>query len=153
MQETGLPPRIRRGVVEAKVSSDGEWFGKLARAARGRPSRERDRALHELVVGYRQRRGGAGEAILELVLPALLARLAGFRPQLPAIDDDDLTQQPVLEILAAALSMPLQGPAFLERRLVPMSCRPSTAKRTSSGRSETTSGTCGNFPSPSPKDW
>ena len=57
------------------------------------------------------------------------------------------------EILAAALSMPLQGPAFLERRLVPMSCRPSTAKRTSSGRSETTSGTCGNFPSPSPKDW
>jgi len=118
MQEAGLPARIRRGVAEAKVSSDGEWFAGLARAARGRPPRERDSALYELVVGYRQRRAGAGEAILELVLPALLARLAGFRPQLPAIDDEDLTQQLVLEILAAAMSIPLQGPAFLERRLV-----------------------------------
>ena len=118
MQELGLPARIRGGIVEAKVSSDGEWFASIAREARGRSPRERDRALYDLVAGYRQGRRGAGEAILELVLPGLLARLARFRPQPPAIDDDDLTQQLVFEILAAAMSIPVEQAAFLERRLM-----------------------------------
>src|SRR6266702_4026638 len=72
------------------------------------------------VLAYRAGpRGVWGPVLLELLAPALIARLRRLRPQFPVLDSDDIRQQLVLELLAAATTVPLpEQPAMLRRRLI-----------------------------------
>ena len=83
-------------------------------------TRARDQLLCELLVAYRSTHDRAQIAplILEAVRPQLEVRRLRLSPQEPYLDTQDLAQQLVLEVLDLALTLPLQGGAFLERRLV-----------------------------------
>ncbi|HVB77847.1 MAG TPA: hypothetical protein VNI34_08620 [Candidatus Nitrosotalea sp.] len=80
--------------------------------------RARDRRLMELVTAYRAGQPGAAGPLLDFLAPSMIGRLRRYREVTPAISDDDLCQQMVVEVLRAARSMPLRSdPAYLERRL------------------------------------
>lgn len=81
---------------------------------------ERDRLVYELVLLYREGpRERWAPVLLEVMAPPIFQRFARFRPQEPAIDSDDVLHQFLLEVLEAALRLPVKdGPAWLERRLV-----------------------------------
>jgi len=82
--------------------------------------RARDQLLCELLVAYRTTRDRSQIAplILEAVRPQLEVRCLRLSPQEPYLDTEDLAQQLTLEVLDLALSLPLQGGAFMERRLL-----------------------------------
>ena len=119
--------RIRRGAELALAEGsclDGEEEAILARVralGRGKRARlpERDQLLYRIVLLYR-----AGPAsrwapvLLEAIAPQLMLRLTRFSPVGPVIGDEDIAQQFLMELLKAALVMPLEGPECLERRLI-----------------------------------
>lgn len=91
-----------------------------ARASTNEPSGERDRLLESVVMAYRfgDRQVWAA-VLLDLLAPAMLARLRHFRPEPPAIDADDLRAEFVAQLLEAAATMPFPADVrFVERRLV-----------------------------------
>lgn len=81
---------------------------------------ERDQLVFDLVLLYRRGpRQHWAPVLLEVMAPPIFERLARYRPEEPVIDQDDLYQQLLLEVLEAALTIPLHGgPAWLERRLL-----------------------------------
>ena len=94
-------------------------FGARLQGCRLDP-RARDLFLCELLVAYRSNRERSQIAplILEAVRPQLEVRCLRLSPQEPYLDAEDLAQQLVLEVLDLALCLPLQGGAFMERRLL-----------------------------------
>jgi hypothetical protein len=57
--------------------------------------------------------------LLDLLAPAIVSRLQRLRPVLPAIDEEDLTQELVLQVLTVAATIPVpEEAAFLERELM-----------------------------------
>ena len=84
------------------------------------PPRRRDEALLALLRRYRSGNQRLwGPLLLDLLAPAIVSRLQRLRPVLPAIDEEDLTQELVLQVLIVAATMPIpEEPAFLERELM-----------------------------------
>lgn len=80
----------------------------------------RDALLTELVGHYRSgHREVWGPVLLEVMAPALFSQLERYRPQGPVVDSDDLAQQMLVEVLEAALSVPLPpGTQHVEQRLL-----------------------------------
>jgi hypothetical protein len=91
-----------------------------ARASLNTASSERDRLLESILVAYRTGdRQVWGAVLLEVLTPAMIERLKHFRPEPPVIDVEDLQAEFVVQLLEAAISMPLPpDPRFVERRLV-----------------------------------
>jgi hypothetical protein len=101
---------LRDGYQEVACALSEESSALLARARdpsnAGR--RERGRSLRAIVDAYRAGpRELWGSVLLDLLAPALLARLQRLRTELPVIDEEDIRQQLVFELLRAAARMPL----------------------------------------------
>lgn len=80
----------------------------------------REAALMELVIAYRtgSKRAWA-PLLLEAMAPALLQQLPRYRPVVPTIDEEDLSQQFLSEALEVAGSMSLpKDPRYLQRKIV-----------------------------------
>jgi hypothetical protein len=104
-QGTTGPPRqeLRRRVLDA---------GTIGR-------QERDGLLYELLLGYRSgERSAWSPLILKLLDTPIRIRVSRYRPVGPVMAIEDVYQQLSIELLRDALSIPLTGPAFLERRLM-----------------------------------
>ena len=57
--------------------------------------------------------------LLDLMAPAILASLQRLREQPPVMEAEDLRQHLILEVLSAAVEMPLPAsPSFMRRRLM-----------------------------------
>jgi hypothetical protein len=84
------------------------------------PARRQDEILAATIRAYRH--GPAafwGPVLLGLLGPALVRAAARFRAQPPAVDEEDIDQQLVMEALRAAAIMPLPDDCrFVQRRLV-----------------------------------
>ncbi len=80
----------------------------------------RDALLLELIAHYRRgQRQLWAPVLLEVMAPALCQRLQGYLPLRPAMDLDDIAQQLVVELLNAALAIPLPADGqWTERRLL-----------------------------------
>jgi hypothetical protein len=104
IEGTGPPsPDIRRRVETARVLS----------------LKDRDELLHGLVLGYRSGdRPLWAPLILELMETSVRIRVSRYRPEGPTMAMADVYQDLVCALLEDALSIPLDGPAFLERRLL-----------------------------------
>lgn len=91
-----------------------------ARESRNEPSGDRDRMLEKVLLEYRRGRKEVWASILlDLLTPAILARLARYRTEQPGIDVEDIRQQFIVELLSAAASSPMPPhAAFVERRLI-----------------------------------
>ena len=91
-----------------------------ARASTNEPSGNRDLLLAQIVFEYRKGPRDVWAAVLlDILTPAILARLARYRTEPPAVDVEDIRQQFVVELLSAAASIPMPpGSAFVERRLI-----------------------------------
>ena len=101
-------PEAERGVV-ARVRDSSK-----------RRRSERSLGLLAVVLAYRAGpRRVWGPVLLDLLAPALLARLQRLRAEPPVMDEEDLRQQLVLEVLRAAAAMPLPAnPGYLRSRLM-----------------------------------
>lgn len=90
--------------------------------ARARPlsPAERDEVFLEAVLAYRTGPKQVWAAvILEILAPAILARLTYLQPPEAAVDSEDLRQQLILQVLRAAARVPLErGPSYLRRRVL-----------------------------------
>ena len=91
-----------------------------ARDSSNRRRSERSLGLLAVVLAYRAGpRRVWGPVLLDLLAPAMLARLQRLRAEPPVIDEEDLRQQLVLEVLRAAAGMPLpENPIYLRSRLM-----------------------------------
>lgn len=69
---------------------------------------ERNRLLAQIVVAYRVgSRQLWGPVMLDLLAPALVELLQWLRAEPPAMDEEEIRQQLVMEILAAAARIPI----------------------------------------------
>jgi hypothetical protein len=104
LEGTGPPsPDVRRRVDKARVLS----------------LKDRDELLHGLVLGYRSGdRHLWAPLILELMETSIRIRVSRYGPGGPTMAIADVYQDLVCALLEDALSIPLDGPAFLERRLL-----------------------------------
>jgi hypothetical protein len=104
IEGTGPPsPDVRSRVEEARKLS----------------LKDRDELLHGLVLGYRLGdRHLWAPLILELMETSIRIRVSRYRPEGPTMAMADLYQDLVCALLQDALSIPLDGPAFLQRRLL-----------------------------------
>jgi hypothetical protein len=113
---------LRDGYREVACALSEESSALLARArdSSNAGRRERGRSLRAIVDAYRAGpRELWGPVLLDLLAPALLARLQRLRAEPPAMDEEDIRQQLVLELLRAAATMPLPAePGYLKSRLV-----------------------------------
>ncbi|HEX3629053.1 MAG TPA: hypothetical protein VHW91_01165 [Candidatus Dormibacteraeota bacterium] len=116
---TSLTVGVRQGYEQVAGSLDVQ-AQTLVAAARKRRSVERGRALMAIVLAYREGpRELWGPILLDLLAPALLARLRRLRSEPPVMDDEDIRQQLVMELLRAAAGMPLPDqPSYLRSRLM-----------------------------------
>ena len=91
-----------------------------ARDSSNRRRSERSLGLLAVVLAYRAGpRRVWGPVLLDLLAPAMLARLQRLRAEPPVMDEEDLRQQLVLEVLRAAAGMPLpENPIYLRSRLM-----------------------------------
>ena len=81
--------------------------------------RLRDERLYALVLAYRLEGKGRAAPLLDFLAPAMVSRLGHYRDVPPGLGADDLSQQMVVEVLRAALTIPLpRGAEFLERRII-----------------------------------
>ena len=110
---------VREGYEQVASALDEEAQALVA-AARKRRSVDRGRALMPIVLAYREGpRELWGPILLDLLAPALLARLRRLRTEPPVMDDEDIRQQLVMELLSAAAGMPLPTePSYLRSRLM-----------------------------------
>jgi hypothetical protein len=82
-------------------------------------TRQRDDLLLQLVLAYRSgERDTWAPLILKFLETPLRIRVARYRPVDPAISLEDVYQELASQVLQDALAIPLDGPAFLERRLL-----------------------------------
>jgi hypothetical protein len=87
--------------------------------ARALPLEERDRLLYELVLEYRAgNRSLWAPLILDFMATSIKIRVSRYRPEGPTMTIGDVYQQLVCALLEDSLSIPLTGPARLERRLL-----------------------------------
>jgi hypothetical protein len=101
---------LRDGYQEVACALSEESSALLARArdTSNAGRRERGRSLRAIVGTYRAGpRELWGSVLLDLLAPALLARLLRLRTELPVLDEEDIRQQLVFELLRAAATMPL----------------------------------------------
>jgi len=134
MEKTSLSQSIRSGFLEAVSElAAGEVSGTCDSGLRG-PSlireqaklrsrdacpEERGRLWKALLGSYRAGPSRLwGPIVLEALAPALLRALAKYKPVLPFIAEEDVSQQMVLEVLQAAADMPLPGDATLIPRAI-----------------------------------
>lgn len=114
--------QTRQAVRSAEVGLPAPSLAMLvqARAARNRPSGERDRLLEAIIWEYRRGPREVWAAVLlDVVTPAILVQLSRYRTDPPSVDVEDIRQQFVVELLAAATTMPMPpNVAFVERRLI-----------------------------------
>jgi len=107
---TSLVADLRAGREEVAGALPAEESAPLAHARDSSASEraERDRRLKATVLSYRQGPRELWAAILlDLLAPALLARIQRLRAEPPVLDEQDVRQQLVLELLRAAATMPL----------------------------------------------
>ena len=80
----------------------------------------RDRLLRQVMQSYRTEDTRLwASVLLDLIAPAILARLVRFTATPPVITSEDISQQLLAEVLIAAATMPLPDNArFVERRLM-----------------------------------
>jgi hypothetical protein len=121
---TSLAEKIRDGYRRAMFIAGGSRgeLQRLRSRLRG-PAlsyRERDHLLAAAIRRYRTEDVRLwGPVLLELLAPAIMARLDRFTAVPPVVDEDDIAQQFLLEVLVAAATMPLPPAArFVERRLI-----------------------------------
>lgn len=107
-------------VAEARLPGPDLAVVARARASTNEASGDRDRLLAQIVWEYRRGPRDVWAAVLlDVLTPAILARLARYRTEPPAVDAEDIRQQFVVELLSAAASIPMPpGAAFVERRLI-----------------------------------
>jgi hypothetical protein len=122
--QRSLADKIRDGYHQAMFVADagGAHVGGLRRRLRD-PAlsySERDALLAATIRCYRTEDVRIwGPVLLELLAPAIMARLERYSPVPPAIDEDDVAQQFLVEVLVAAATMPLPADArYVERRLM-----------------------------------
>jgi hypothetical protein len=117
-----LASQTRRAMhgAEARLPSRKLRVVARARASTNEPSGERDRLLGEIVLEYRKGPRDVWAAVLlDVLTPAILARLVLYRTEPPGLDAEDIRQQFIVELLSAARSMPMPlGSGFVERRLI-----------------------------------
>jgi hypothetical protein len=106
--------------AEVKLPSSSLDLVAHARESTNEESGKRDRMLQAIVWHYRTGpRDLWASVLLDLLTPAILVRLARYRIEPPAVDAEDIRQQFVVELLAAAATMPMPlNAGFVERRLV-----------------------------------
>jgi hypothetical protein len=114
-----LSKEVAIAIPSQTVGSPSREIRRQVACGRALSIRERDRLLYELLVRYRRGdRAYWGALILELLDPAIKIRVSRFRPEGPTMTIEDLYQDLVCALLEDALSIPLDGPAYLTRRLV-----------------------------------
>ena len=135
MRLESFSQQLRRGLDDLDYSTESAlevgWAlepalaGLSLRDLRGKvrdpelPPQAQDRLWAAILRGYRQGPPESwGPLVLELLAPALIELAAGFAPQSPTLDADDLQQQIALEALAAARSIPLERGRFVKPWLV-----------------------------------
>src|ERR1700694_442082 len=97
----------------------GAEVRRRAANARALSLKERDGLLYELVLEYRAgNRPLWAPLILDFMATSIKIRVSRYRPQGPTMTIGDVYQQLVCAVLEDALSIPLAGPARLERRLL-----------------------------------
>jgi hypothetical protein len=79
-----------------------------------------DQRLALVVAAYRcGPRGLWAPVLLDLLAPAMIARLQRLRAEPPAVDEEDLRQQLVVEVLRAAATIPLPAnPAWQKKQIL-----------------------------------
>src|SRR2546425_9457847 len=104
MESTGPPrPDIRRRIPNAIALS----------------LQERDKFLYELILEYRAgNRPLWAPLILDFMATSIKIRVSRYCPEGPTMTIRDVYQELVCALLEDALSIPLAGPAHLERRLL-----------------------------------
>lgn len=122
-----LTSDLRQGYCEVASLLDEERR-QLVERARGSDPRclaERNKALAEIVAAYRAGpREAWAPAILDLVAPALLARLQHLVARPPYLEVEDLSQQLMVQLLHAAGTMRLADDGrHLRRDLVARACK------------------------------
>jgi hypothetical protein len=90
------------------------------RDANGPAASDPDQRLAEVIVAYRcGPRALWAPVLLDLLAPGMVARLKCLRAEPPAVDEDDLRQQLVLEVLRAAACIPLPvNPAWQKKQIL-----------------------------------
>lgn len=124
---TSLTSDLRQGYREVapRLSGEQRQLIERARSRGGKCRKERDRALADIVYEYR---AGPRElwapVILDLVAPAMLARLQHLVARPPYVEDEDLSQQLVVQLLHAAATMrvPCDG-RHLRYEIVARACK------------------------------
>src|SRR5207248_5974386 len=81
---------------------------------------DRDQVLRSLVYAYRMGPKPLwGPLLLELLAPAIMARIVTFKIVEPAITSEDIRHQLLIEVLEAAATMPMPEDArYVERRIL-----------------------------------
>ena len=122
-----LTSDLRRGYCEVAPLLDEEQrlLVERARGSKSKCRAERDKALTDIIAAYR---AGPRElwasVILDLVAPALLTRLQHLVARPPSLEDEDLSQQLVVQLLHAAATMRLTGEGRnLRNDLVARACK------------------------------
>lgn len=115
-----LSEDLREG--HRRVASDSASRGgplRLHATDGGAPS-DRDWRLAEVIAAYRcGPRALWAPVLLDLLAPAMIARLKCLRAEPPAVDEEDLRQQLVLEVLRAAACIPLPAnPAWQKKQVL-----------------------------------
>ena len=113
---------LREGYQEVARALSEESSALLApaRDSSNAGRRDRGRSLRTIVDAYRAGpREIWGPVLLDLLAPALLARLQRLRAEPPGMDEEDIRQQLVVELLRAAANMPLPAEhGYLRSRLM-----------------------------------
>ena len=117
---TSLAETIRESArwSEVEVSDALARVRQQARAGRGTPTW--DALLREVVESYRLGpKQGWAPVLLEALAPAMTCELLRLRPLAAGVSSEDVSQQLVLEVLAAAALIPLPpGCAYVDRRIL-----------------------------------
>jgi hypothetical protein len=106
-----LATDLRQGYDQVAEALAGPELELLARArdSSNRTPSERNRPLGKIVAAYQKGpRQLWAPVILDLLAPALIESLQWLRAQPPVIDDEELSQQLVMEVLRAATTIPIQ---------------------------------------------
>ncbi len=110
---------LRLGAEQLSSLADQPHL-RLLRGRARRANREADRLLLGVIHSYRDGPKKLwAPVLLELLAPALVARVARLEWVVPAIDEDDLTQQLIVEVLEVAASTRLSPDTrYVQHRLL-----------------------------------